>query len=386
MTIYLRRFATVGTLKAIEQKHLVALLEPYRSYLTGRGLKLPPAGAAGILDHDRLVDVLMSPQPDAPRSLLDALYRIDEMSTPEGAQELLQEADLRELRIEGDPDPSAADVAVQVYLQAPDLLERKHAEHLLTSRRSFDYFQSITKRRALKPPSASKLSALAEALDDWYERKKRGRVSRVLVFPKEDGIWFLVRHADTLNRAGAIEAGQSSSVVYRPEKHDVLVYDMGMGELRMNTCNAGERELFRREFGRHLFGSADFFPGASKYTLEPLRESGAASLVCTDVEGVDWVRLTEVRLFWGGPHKHVEIQQASDVFAMLDARKRELPKKARISQARFRVKFSDAKAPRSVTIRPSNIAQYTRDSDASVLEAWLLKRGFISSEPAHDDE
>lgn len=386
MATYLRRFANVGTLKAIAPRFLVALLHPFSGYFAERGVRLQRSSGADCLDYDRLVDVLMSPQTNTPKLLLDTLYRIDEMSTPEGLQMLLQESEAVGLHIDGDPEPSAADVAVQVYLQDPDLLERKHAEHLLTSRRSFDYFQSISQGHKLKEPSASKLTVLVEALDDWYEKKRRGRTSRVLVFPKGDDVWFLVRHADTLNRTGTIEAGQSSSIVYRPEKHDVLVYDAVMGELRMNTCNAGERELFRQEFGRHLFGSADYFPGMSKYTLEPLRESGEVSLACTDIEGMEWVRLTEVRLFWGGPHKNVEIQQANDVFAVLTARGRGLPTRPRIFQARFQVKFSDAKVPRSVTIKPANIAQYTRDSDASVLEAWLLKRGFISSGPEQDDE
>jgi hypothetical protein len=39
-----------------------------------------------------------------------------------------------------------------------------------------------------------------------------------------------------------------------------------------------------------------------------------------------------------------------------------------------------------VTIRPSNVAQYTRDSDASAVEDWLTKRGFILAEQEEDEE
>ena len=49
----------------------------------------------------------------------------------------------------------------------------------------------------------------------------------------------------------------------------------------MHACNKGEKDTYRREFGRHLFGNADFFPGTAKYTLEPLRTAGRASIVCT---------------------------------------------------------------------------------------------------------
>ena len=47
------------------------------------------------------------------------------------------------------------------------------------------------------------------------------------------------------------------------------------------------------------------------------------------------------------------------------------------SPDRFQVKFADWKRPRSVTIRPSNIAHYTRDDDAELIEQWLRRRGFI---------
>jgi hypothetical protein len=63
-----------------------------------------------------------------------------------------------------------------------------------------------------------------------------------------------------------------------------------------------------------------------------------------------------------------------------------MPQKARIIRASFQVKFTDSKTARTVTIRPSNIAQYTRDSDAAVVEDWLTKRGFILAEQEDDDE
>ena len=52
----------------------------------------------------------------------------------------------------------------------------------------------------------------------------------------------------------------------------------------------------------------------------------------------------------------------------------------RIIRAGFQVKFSDAKRPRTLVIRPSNIAQYTRDSDSELLEDWMGRRGFIINE------
>jgi len=141
-----------------------------------------------------------------------------------------------------------------------------------------------------------------------------------------------------------------------------------------------------QEIGLHLFGGEDFFPGTGKYTLEPLRTDGPAALVCTDVDGMEWVKLKEIHFFWGGSENEIEIRKASDVFAAFEARGRSLPAKSRIIRASFQVKFSDSKTPRTVTIRPSNIAQYTRDDDSAVVEEWLVKRGFIVTNRQEDHE
>lgn len=377
-TYNLRRFAHAEDLKAIGREHLLALLKPHRSYFDSRGLTLPPPSTSVGLDYDELLNVLMNPGTDTPKGLLDALFFVHEMATPECMDILLQEAENNGISLDGKPDPTAADVAVQVYLQDKSLLERKHAEQYLIKPRSFEYFQ--TEARPIpkfNKPSAKTLTVLAKDLDDWYEKKKRDRGSQVFVFPKKDAIWFLVRHGDPMRREGSLDGGLPSSIFYRPEKYDVLVYEPAIGEIRMHACGKGEKDLFRRKFGRHLFNDEDFFPGIGKYTLEPLRTDGEASIVCTDVDGMEWVRLKEVQYFWGGAEKEIEIRKANDIFAALAGSGRSMPSKARIIRANFQVKFTDSKTARTVTIRPSNIAQYTRDSDASVVEDWLTKRGFI---------
>ena len=380
-TYNLRRFANAASLKAIAPQHLLEFLEPYRPYFENRDLTLPTSPASDGLDYERLVSVLMSPGTDTPKKLIDALYFVHEMSADECMDILLEEAESNGLSLEGKPDPTAVDVAVQVFLKDRQLLERKHAEQYLTRPRVFEYFQTEARPiPTFKEPSWVTLLALEFDLDNWFEKKKRGRGSRVFVYPKGDSIWFLVRHGEPFRREGSLDGDQTSSVFYRPEKHDVLVYESAVGELRMNACNKGEKETYRVEFGRHVFGNEDFFPGTGKYTLEPLRRDGAVSVVCTDVDGMDWVRLKEVQFLRGGTEREIEIRKAKDLFAALEETGRSMPARAPILRASFHVKFTDAKSPRIVTIRPSNIAQYTRDSDADVVEDWLQKRGFIEQD------
>jgi hypothetical protein len=88
-TYNLRRFAHADGLKAIARKHLLALLKPHKSYFDSRGLTLPPPSASDGLDYDQLVNVLMNPGADTPKSLLDALFFVHEMATPECMDTLL---------------------------------------------------------------------------------------------------------------------------------------------------------------------------------------------------------------------------------------------------------------------------------------------------------
>ena len=138
--------------------------------------------------------------------------------------------------------------------------------------------------------------------------------------------------------------------------------------------------------GLHLFGNEDFFPGDGKYTLKPLRDSGADSLVCSDIEGVEWIKLKELQFFWGGPYREIEIWKADDIFAMLADKERKIPSGVPILKAGFHVKFEDAKNPRTVSIRPSNVAQFSRDDDGELVEAWLKKREFIITPEGKEDE
>ncbi len=95
---------------------------------------------------------------------------------------------------------------------------------------------------------------------------------------------------------------------------------------------------------------------------------------------MDWVRLKEIQLLWGGVEREIETRKADDVFAALEGRGRSIPGSAPIIRARFQVKFADAKTARVVTIRTPTTAQYTRDSDADVVQDWLEKRGFIEQD------
>ena len=222
----LRRFSNPATLKSIDPELFLEFLSPYRKFFSSRGVSLPDSPGDDEFDYQKLVDVFMTPGSDTPSELAEALYFINEMTTSEGMDALLMGVEQKGIKIENRPDPTPADVAVQVWLQDRNILERQHAESHLLRRRSFEYF--VTAKNLIpkpKKPSNKLLTELASDLDIWFDKKKRGQGSKVFAYPKADCIRFLVRHGDPFKREGSIKKGKSSSVFYRPEKYDVLMYD-----------------------------------------------------------------------------------------------------------------------------------------------------------------
>lgn len=402
-TFTLRRFTNPETLKSIHKDNLLSLLDQHKAYFARRGVTLASKGpvlcvaeatasygAAGArsvepdeLDYEGIARVLMTPDETTPRELVDDLFYVDELATPEGMDALREEISklppAQRKLLELGPAPTPADVAVIVRLHAPAILESKHAETLLSSKRSFQYFQPANGNgKPFAKPTDKQLRTLEGVFDDVFDEMKRGRRSKVYVFDRPDEVWLLVRHGDPCKREGSLNSSGSSSVYYRPEVFDVIRYARKTGELSINAGSCKKiYDLYREKVGLHLFGDALHFPaGKAKFTLDPLRAAGEDSLVCSDIDGMESVVLKEVQYFWGGPENEVEVRKASNIFEAMKRRNRSIPDSARISRAKFQVKFADSKAPRMVTVTNSNVTSFTRDSDASSVEAWLTKRGF----------
>jgi hypothetical protein len=385
-TFRLRHFSRVKVLRDVEPRRLLTFLRPYREFLSEQGYDLPDPNVTDEIDYQKLIAIFMSPGDKAPRDLFDALFLVDEMSSDEGMEVLIDAANQAGLTFEHGDDHSPADIAIQIWLLDRDLLERKHAEKPLRKRTSFDYYE---KDSAQPSASMSLLLQLKEQfekeLDDWFEKKKRGRGARLFPHPGEREVRFLVRHGEPFKREESITNAEVSSVCYRPLKYDVVVYDYQLAELRINARLVGETNLYRQLFGEYLFGDKKSFRDARKYNLHPLRDLGEDCLACGDIDGIESISLTEVEFYWGKVFDEREIRKAADVFAALKSRNKHLPERATIVKAVFKVKFTDSKTPRVVTILPPNTAKYTRDSDADLIEQWLTLRGFTEKKGVRKD-
>jgi len=300
---------------------------------------------------------------------------------------------------------------VQTYLDAPTLLRELHKKHQLDRPRSFDTFLSRTRIGLLEmrnmefgftsppaplpigcgegseeefvPPTPERLRALEARLDRWFITHNRGGHCRVFMFPDAEECLFRVRHGPPCRRESAIKDGESTSIFYRPQTHDVVGYTPDKGELRLHCCGKRERTEFRKAFGHCLFGDEEFFPGDEKYRLDPLVSDGPAALVCSDVPGIEHVALVEVA-FKYPIVDHEVVHKSKDVFSLVEGGAVKWPPVRCITRATFAIKFADSKKARRVTLLAPNRALYGRDEDSAAIDQWLKARGFAANET--DDE
>lgn len=387
-TYSLNKFAQPDILKKVKDEHLLQFLSPYSSYLEERGFK-PKVNGSAQIDYDLLCRILMQPTEGIPPDMVDALFFVHEVADDEMYDELLEMAKTGNVTVPADASP--ADLAVMLWLKDPELIKKPHAEALMMKPKRFLSFQS-SKGKGKKPNiSSGNISKLEGLMDVWFEQHKRGKGCKVLPFDMEDKegkLYFLVRHGMPFKREGKIEDGETGSVFYRPEFHDVVVYDIEANELQVFNKSDGkkERAMYLSAFGQVFFNDAEYFPGDDKYTLQPLLDDGVNSLACVDIDGLAEVRLTGVQLLFRGTFSDRTIFRSKDIFKSLESRKRDFPDYGNLVEASFQVKFDSSSKPRTVTIKTPNIAKFDRKEDAHVIETWMKARGFIKPQEMATDE
>src|SRR5882672_1047270 len=89
--LYPKKFANPETLRKIRRDLLIAWLNPAAAYLERRGFLLPAPESARSVDYDKLGSIFMEPTPDMPAALVDSIFLIHGMASPQG-MEILSEA------------------------------------------------------------------------------------------------------------------------------------------------------------------------------------------------------------------------------------------------------------------------------------------------------
>ena len=240
-----RKFTDPGWLSTISPHRLVRFLCPWSEYLAKRGFDLPTVVSAAV-DCGALARVLMSPDASSPPTMIDALYYIHETSSPEDMEELHGKVLASGLHIADDPEVTPADFAIEVWLADASLIHERHAEIGGTS---------AVQLRLLRRPARSRTHVsnnrrgrkvkIEGTFDDWFSEHKRGRGCRLFIFRHPPCVWLLIRHGLPMRReASHGDDGNAGTEFYRPQQHDVLIYDENTDEMGVHALTKGERNLY----------------------------------------------------------------------------------------------------------------------------------------------
>jgi hypothetical protein len=352
---------------------------------------LPPASASDDEYFQAVARILMAPE-ELPEELCEALYLVDEMAHKEGHERLLTAARKAGLEVDRDGTHTQPELALEVFLAKPKLLEAAHREQRLVRMTSFEYFGSKTpsdRRATFTPPTAEQLDAVGKDLDEWFAAHSRGKGTVRLGMHLIDGeYFFIIRHGDTLSRTPTVNEQKTEVLRFRPEIDGVAVYSPEFDEIRIRrTGTKGERELYRKRFGLLLFGEENWFSRRQAYGLESLRKDGPDALDVSGCGDLERAVLREYEVALDNGFDEVVVRKATDIFAAAEEKpvKRDaIPKAGRLVRAVFDLYFAGKKQPRRVEIRTPNTLKLGRHCDVRLVQRWLGKQGFRVAADASD--
>ncbi len=379
-----------AALRRISPPILFELLHPYREFFRKAGYPDFPVTAPGPDDDDAIncdavLSLVLSTEHDCPEKLDEALFFINSVADVAHVSALQAAADRAEPPLDLDDEATAADIAVHIWLRAPRLIETIHAEEQIEQVGAHTFFirgkrhPLPTDYRRLTP---QELDTLGASLAPWFGIRRRGHACRVFQFNRPDGLWFLFRHGDLVQRQPtySLKTHQESSSRFRPQVHDCIVFRPATGELGIRAPGLQLLRVYTKLMGRVLFGDESYFHAFPKYSLEPLRKGVACLTLTGPDDDISWASLTRIVFTHPGRTSERVTLACADVFDFLSRTGLTLPPGA-IHAATFRVQFNNGEPSREFSINSSSKARHLEDVDHITLERFLLRRGFIVPAP-----
>ena len=365
------RFSRPNVLKKVKPTYLLRLLKPYRPYLTDRGFKWPEPETAPI-DFENLSTVLASAHPATPPDLVDNLELIDILSDEQQLFDFEGEhhALIAELQ---EPNDSPADIALKILLYSPEIAWRAFDKRAVKVNRSMSSFL-VAEGRPFQEPTKERIRRLETEMAPWFEDKNRSNACRIHPVREEGGWALVIRHGDPISRIGTItEKGESSSVLFRPERLDVAHYNLESREWLISGGSRLLKEMYQKKIGDILHGSDQALSPSNRYTLEPLRQ-GPDWLLESGVEEVRTAVLKEVTLQL--PNGVVMSLKKADVFAELMRQREVFQDGIDFVEAKFAILLRNRRRWLPVVVSPVRNT-VSVSSGKNIVDAWLEDRGFI---------
>lgn len=353
--------------------NLVALLTPFSAYFRERDIDLTHIPDEGY-DFGGLAAVLACPLETTPPDLVEKLEMLDLIS--DGQSTLNFEDEYQELvgRIVEEGD-TAADIAVKILLERPEVAYREFDRQALQAKRSLVSYR-VREGLPFLGVDEAKLERFRALVAPWFESNARSGVCYIHHLAEASGVAFVIRHGDLLKRIGVFnDQGEQETCILRPERVDVAHLNLLTGEWQVSGLGVNLQNLYREAFGVVFHGSKNALLHSHRYTLEPLRE-GPSCLVCEPSAPVQFAELKTVKI--EVPSGGVVEFRREAVFETFAAN-REWLSVAKLVDATLSLKCSNRRRRVLLKICPGRDTINGNAADP-VVDAWLNERGF-----AHND-
>ncbi len=369
----LSRFADPQVFRRFAPNLLAQFLSPYAEILLGRGIQLPSFPTEDNMPYEPIARLFLHADQNLVE-LFDAVHLVNRVAANKGRGAIMEAAKKMNVKIPNALS-CAYDVALWTWLNHPKVIERAGYRVTMHNARSFFYFSSFL--GGDMPPlecTQEKIQRFAETMGSFYSAASKGGIVKVLDEMEGDELWLLIRHGGYLERRGDVdnETGEVSTICFRDEEYDVLIYNTRHKELKIrNTSDTSiERMLF--EFGQIFFGSAHTFVQRDTFPVSLLCGTDFSFLRTTKVPGVSDVKLSEVRYMLPGSVTTTIHAKSSDLLQSTDKEGRIIPFQAtRLDYAKLLFRFEHETRYRSVELFSPNKSAFARESDAPKVEAWL---------------
>ncbi|MCA3269163.1 MAG: hypothetical protein INF44_02315 [Thalassospira sp.] len=208
------------------------------------------------------------------------------------------------------------------------------------------------------------------------KKANRLRNCRVYIFPQAHRISIVIKYGKPLKRELQMKDGETESIFYNPQCHDLLIYNCNHDDISVRTeGKKGQLPEYLRCVGKHIFGDENYFNEQKAFSLEKLREVNTAAYNFASTAGIEDVKLVELQYEWGG---EIEIRKSGNLLSRLIKKNgQESTKKADIIYAKFSVRFEGNDTPRKVGIRSGNQATFGRDEDSLIIEEWITDQQLV---------